>query len=127
MMRPTFLQLSLLMDSVWKIVERKRFEEELLESAQKYNTIINTSLDGLAIIDQNGVFQDVNETYCQMSGYSKNELLKSNLKDIEFAETSHDVEKHIQNVMQTGRTVLRPASLQEWADYRCRSQHNIFA
>ena len=97
------LQLSLLMDSVWKIVQRKRFEEELLESAQKYNTIINTSLDGFAIIDQNGFFQDVNETYCQMSGYSKNELLNFSLKDIESAETSYNIEEHIQNVLQTGQ------------------------
>ena len=96
------LQLSLLMDSVWKMVERKRFEEELLESARKFKTLINTSLDGFVLINPQGRFLEVNDTYCQISGYSRDELLKLSINDIDIDESSEETKKRIQKVIANG-------------------------
>ncbi len=97
------LQLSLLMDSVWKIVERKRFEEELLASAEQYKALINTSLDGFQIMDRKGRFLEVNNAYCQMIGYSKEELLQMDLSAIEVIETPQDTAIRIQKLIAQGQ------------------------
>ena len=97
------LQLSLLMDSVWKIVERKRFEEELRASAEQYKALINTSLDGFQIIDRKGQFLEVNNAYCQMIGYSREEILQMGINDFEVIETQQDTVDHILKVIEQGQ------------------------
>jgi PAS domain-containing protein len=51
------------------ITERRRQELE-------YRTIIQTMSEGFCILDTDGRFLDVNDAYCRISGYSREELLK---------------------------------------------------
>lgn len=53
------------------------------ESDAFYQLIIDTSIDGYALIDQVGKFQEVNVSLCNMLGYSKEELLRLTLPEIE--------------------------------------------
>ena len=65
-------------------------------------TIIHTTLDGFWIADKQGFFMDVNDSYCKLIGYSRNELLKMNIKDIEALESPEEVKKHIQKIIESG-------------------------
>ena len=51
--------------------------EELRQgnSQIEHNTIINTTLDGYWEVDQTGKFKVVNDKYCEMSGFTRKELL----------------------------------------------------
>ena len=77
------------------ITERKRAEEE-------YRTIIRTAMDGFWIVDTQGRFLDVNEAYCAMTGYSRDELLTMKVQDVEAAETPEETARHIKRVREAG-------------------------
>jgi PAS domain S-box-containing protein len=77
------------------ITERKRVEEE-------YRMILSTSIDGFWITDAQGRFLDVNDAYCRLIGYGREELLKMRISDIEAAESSEETAKRIQKIMAAG-------------------------
>lgn len=56
------------------ITERKRMQEKLEQSEQKYRYLIENARDGI-IITQFGKFKFVNKAFCQMIGYTEEELL----------------------------------------------------
>ncbi|MCG3219969.1 MAG: PAS domain S-box protein, partial [Candidatus Heimdallarchaeota archaeon] len=57
------------------ITERKKMEEELRESEEKYRSLIETMNDGLFILDNNQVITFINNRFCKMLDYSEKELL----------------------------------------------------
>lgn len=77
------------------ITERKQAEEE-------YQTIIRTAMDGFWLTDMRGHFLDVNEAYCKLIGYSRDELLGMSISDIEAAEKPEHVAKRIQKIKEFG-------------------------
>ena len=58
------------------ITERKRAETQLKNSEQRYRNIIQTSMDCFWLIDTEEHILDVNDAYCQLSGYAREEQLK---------------------------------------------------
>ena len=77
------------------ITERKRAEEALRESEEKYREIFDSSND--AIVIQNiatGSIIDVNKTMLEMYGYAdKQETLKCTIEDLSALEEGYDEEK----------------------------------
>jgi PAS domain S-box-containing protein len=59
-------------------------------------------MDGFWLIDTKGRLLDVNKTYCQMSGYSAQELLDMHVPALMVDETADDVTAHIQQIMIQG-------------------------
>jgi PAS domain S-box-containing protein len=57
------------------ITERKIAEIESRESEEKYRLLVETMNDGLAVQDENGLLTYVNDKFCEMIGYSKDELI----------------------------------------------------
>jgi len=49
-------------------------EQELVESKEFYQSVINTSLSGFILFDSSGKVIDVNEAFMRMTGYSKESL-----------------------------------------------------
>ena len=56
------------------ITERKKAEEALRESQRKIRSIFLAAPIGIGVVSDR-IFQDVNERFCKISGYSKNELI----------------------------------------------------
>ncbi len=57
------------------ISERREAEEALSESLNFNKGLIESIQDGLSVLDQNGIHIDVNPAFCDMTGYSKRELI----------------------------------------------------
>jgi PAS domain S-box-containing protein len=68
----------------------------------RYETILKTALDGFWITDTEGNILEVNEAYCNMVGYSREELLSMNIADLEAKESSVETRGHIQELMRSG-------------------------
>jgi len=77
------------------ITERKAREHE-------YQTIIHTAKDGFWQADMQGRFLDVNESYCRLIGYSRDELLNMAIMDIEAIEKSEETARRIQKIQEVG-------------------------
>jgi PAS domain S-box-containing protein len=57
--------------------ELRRFkaEMELRKSEEKYRRIIETTAEGFFLMDGNFVITDVNQAFCRMAGYSRQEII----------------------------------------------------
>ena len=75
---------------------------EQQRNAEQYRSIIHASLDGFWITDTRGGIVDVNESICLMLGYSREELLRMSIKDIEADESSAEIAARIQHMIATG-------------------------
>ena len=76
------LQLTLLMDSVWKVTERKRAEDALRLSEENYRQLFEQAADGIFIADAQGNYVEVNPSACALLGYTPAELLSRNIADV---------------------------------------------
>ena len=77
------------------ITERKQAEFE-------YKTILQTTVDGFWLTDMKGRFLDVNDAYCRLVGYSRNELLKMNIPDVEAIEKPEETVARIAKIRKVG-------------------------
>jgi PAS domain S-box-containing protein len=60
--------------TVLDITERILDENKLIESEEKYRTLIDQASDGIFIADATGKFIIINDSACKMSGYTAEEL-----------------------------------------------------
>lgn len=79
-----------------------RFAKQLAASETMYRTIINTAMDGFWLVNEQGQLLKVNEAYCQMSGYSEQELLSKSIADLEVNESVDEVTAHNQKIKING-------------------------
>lgn len=61
------------------ITERKRMEEVLRESEEKYRSLLDHAYDAIMIAEFDGHILEINEKAEQLMGYTKEELLDSNI------------------------------------------------
>jgi len=68
--------LAFVADNVASAIERKRAEEELRLSEEKFRTIFHTSTDGIVISNvDDGTYLEVNDGYLLLTGYTREELI----------------------------------------------------
>jgi len=84
------------------ITGRKEADTRLEESVKQFHTITNTSLDAFWVVDKQGRLLEVNAQCSVMYGYSREELLRLSIQDIEANENPAEVAAHIEKVIRTG-------------------------
>ncbi|MBF0550313.1 MAG: PAS domain S-box protein [Deltaproteobacteria bacterium] len=84
------------------ITERKRAEELLRNSDERYQTLIRTSMEGFWAVDMEGRILEVNNAYCAMTGYSRQALLSMHIYDQEYIESPEQIRTHIQHIITQG-------------------------
>ncbi len=85
------------------ISERMRIEVELAQRDAILRNILETSLDGFWRVDGQGRLIEVNPTYCQQSGYSREELLGLTISDIDVHESGTETAMRVRRVIEAGR------------------------
>ncbi len=94
------------------ITERKKAEEALAESEQKYRTIVETAAEGIVIAKPDGAHTFVNNRLAQMFGYSVDELLrKSSFELMSEEEQKRQVPK-MRNSLETEQIQYREFEFQ---------------
>jgi PAS domain S-box-containing protein len=64
------------------ITERKRFEETIRESEERFRSAIDHAPIGMALVALNGHFIQVNRSLCEIVGYTESELLFRDFQSI---------------------------------------------
>jgi len=64
------------------ITERKRAEEALRESEEKYRTMVETAAEGVVVAGPDGTYTYVNQRMADMLGYTPDELLGKSVHDL---------------------------------------------
>ncbi len=84
------------------ITKNKRAQEALRRQAYRAETIIQTSIDGFCMVSVDGKIMMVNSAFCDITGYSKEELLGMKITGIEAMETAEQTAHHIDKVINVG-------------------------
>jgi PAS domain S-box-containing protein len=88
------------------ITDRKRSEEALFLEKERYQSILKTAMDGFCLLDRDGRFLEVNDTYCMMCGYSSEELKNMTLYDVEAFEDKALLKQHVKTLLKQGKSRL---------------------
>lgn len=67
-------------------LQRLRAESEVRKSEEKYRRIVETAGEGFLLMDKNLMITDVNDAYCRMVGYSRQELIGKTVFDLATQE-----------------------------------------
>jgi diguanylate cyclase (GGDEF)-like protein/PAS domain S-box-containing protein len=87
------------------ITERKRLEDTLKKSEERYRTILEEIRDNYFETDLEGNFTFVNDSMCRTMGYSKEELIGMNYKTFACQEDIDVIFRDFNRVFRTGETM----------------------
>lgn len=66
------------------ITEQKKAQEELEKSELRYRTLVENASDAIVITDGAGNYLDINSAACSLLGYSHDEMLTLNARNVVF-------------------------------------------
>ena len=86
--------------------QRKKAEQELRDSKNKFQALFNNANDAIFIHDMGSEFLEVNKTACERLGYAKEELLKIAPKDIVPPGLNVDIQRNIKILNEKGMITI---------------------
>jgi PAS domain S-box-containing protein len=84
------------------ITERKRAEQALADEATWRRILVDQSLDGIVVLDENGKVYEANQKFAEMLGYSSEEARQLNVFDWEYLFPREQVLEMIRTVDEAG-------------------------
>ncbi len=85
-----------------EITEHKQAKEKLRQRERRYHSILQTALDGFWISDMQGRIIEINDSYCEIIGYTCEELLKMSISDVEAVEEPEETAARIKHILEHG-------------------------
>ena len=95
----------IILDDLSDDTERKRMEDELYRTEEKYRTVLEDMDEGYFEVDLAGNFTFVNDAECRDLGYSREELIGMNYRPYSDEATANKLLKLFTSIFKTGNTV----------------------
>ena len=80
------------------VTARKQIEKELRASEERFRLMFDRATDGIVILSDSGTLLAVNDAFAQMHGYTRDEMLSMNLRDLDTPETLHELASRLERV-----------------------------
>ncbi|MFO7820127.1 MAG: PAS domain S-box protein, partial [Halanaerobacter sp.] len=84
------------------ITKKERLIADLKKSEKKFRNYVNYAPDGIFIVDSKGNYLDVNREAANMVGYTKNELLTMNIRELVFEDDLEEAVERFRRLLETG-------------------------
>lgn len=84
------------------ITERKKAEEDLRKSEEKFRTLFDSLHNGVFIVDLNGQLLEANGAASEQTGYSRDELLQLTLLDINLSDNLSTILSNHSKTLKNG-------------------------
>lgn len=94
------------------VTERKRAEEAVEESEEKFRSVFQDAGVGMIIVSLDGSFLAVNKTFCDFLGYSEEELLEKTVESITLPQDWPAFSQKLDETMTNGGSF-------RWFEKRC--------
>ena len=94
---------------IWDITERKKVEEAVQASEEKFRTLFDSAADAIFIHDLDGNILEVNEVACERLGYKKEKIVNMTLADIDRPKQAVGTPKRIEELYQRGQIFFETA------------------
>jgi len=77
-------------------------EQRVAERTKEIRSILASTYDGFALFGEGGRFVEVNESYCRMVGYTREELLGMSIHDVDAVMTREEIEVLAKRLAKVG-------------------------
>ena len=86
----------------YNVTEQKEIEAALVHQKDELETIFNTSRDGIAILDLESNFLEFNDSYLNMTGFTREELLGTSCVALTAPEDMESAKEVLKTVLENG-------------------------
>lgn len=88
-------------------LERIQRGESLRTREASQSTIIQTAMDGFCMVDRDGRILEINDAYCRMSGYTREELVQLSIPQLEMNwPDPESFSRRLDQIIQKGRELF---------------------
>lgn len=84
-------------------IERRRFEEALLESEARARAVLETTVDGIITIDEYGIVESFNPAAERIFGYRADEVIGNNIEMLMPQPYRDEHDEYLRSYRETGR------------------------
>jgi PAS domain S-box-containing protein len=81
------------------ITERKRAEEAMKQSEERYRTLFQQASDGIFYLSTDGKVLAINESFARMHGYGVEEMQGMSLQDLDTPENAQQIPERMRRIM----------------------------
>jgi PAS domain S-box-containing protein len=92
----------LVISTVWDVTEHRQARENLRISEEKFRSYIENAPDGIFVADNDYNLVMVNSALIEITGYSKDELLKMNVLHLIYDQDKARTKEQLQSVNRQG-------------------------
>jgi len=81
------------------ITDRVAAEEALARQERHYRTLFNTSPSPISLVNGDGKIVNVNTAFCEVTGYSRKEVLGLEVRNFSVSDSAKDIKKNIHRIL----------------------------
>jgi len=85
------------------VTARIMAERALKDSEEKYSSYIENAPYAVFVVDENGNYLESNKAASTITGYSREQILSMNIRDITAAESMDEAVSHFESLLKTGK------------------------
>lgn len=90
--------------------KKNAVENILIESEKRLRTMFELSPAGITLIDEKGTIIEVNASFCEILGYSREELLSRNIRMFYPPDKENEIERNIAEIL-SGKTIKHEVAI----------------
>ncbi|MEK6744044.1 MAG: PAS domain S-box protein [Nitrospirota bacterium] len=86
--------------------ENEKYYRERIAEQERFGAVLSTTSDGFCIVASGNRFLYVNDAWCLMLGYTRDEMLAKSILDMDVQTSPELMEQQLQNIREQGHGLI---------------------